>query len=90
MATMDYWAEAPMNREQMALFAPTLDSMISEDDPVRLVDEVLAGIDWSSWEGEYHGKRGQPPIHPSPVAKSKARTPRRTRLKFLPPTQTHG
>jgi transposase len=68
MATMDYWAEAPMNREQMALFAPTLDSMISEDDPVRLVDEVLAGIDWSSWEGEYHGKRGQPPIHPRHLA----------------------
>ena len=68
MATMDYWAEAPINRKQMVLFAPTLDSMISEDDPVRLVDEVLAGIDWSSWEGEYDRKRGQPPIHPRCVA----------------------
>jgi transposase len=68
MATMDYWAEAPISREQMVLFAPTLDSMISEDDPVRLVDEVLAGIDWSSWEGEYDRKRGQPPIHPRYVA----------------------
>ena len=48
MATMDYWAESPMNREQMALFSPALDSVISEDDPVRLVDEVLAGIEWSS------------------------------------------
>jgi transposase len=65
---MDYWAESPRNREQMALFSPTLDSVISEDDPVRLVDEVLAGIDWSLWEGEYHGKRGQPPIHPRHVA----------------------
>jgi transposase len=52
----------------MALFSPTLDSVISEDDPVRLVDEVLAGIDWSSWEGQYDGKRGQPPIHPRLVA----------------------
>ena len=64
MATRDYWAEAPMNRRQTALFSPTLDSMISEDDPVRLFDEVLAGLDWSSWEAEYDGTRGQPPIHP--------------------------
>ena len=68
MATVDYWAEAPMNREQISLFAPTLDSMISDDDPVRLFDEVLAGIDWSLWEAEYDGQRGQPPIHPRHVA----------------------
>jgi len=68
MATMDYWADAPMNREQMALFAPTLDAMISEDDPVRLFDEVLSGIDWSTWEGHYDGGRGQPAIHPRYVA----------------------
>ncbi len=57
-----------MNREQIALFAPTLDSMIRDDDQVRLFDEVLCGIDWSAWEGEYHGRRGQPPIHPRHVA----------------------
>lgn len=68
MATMDYWAEAPINRRQMALFAPTLDAMIAEDAPVRLFDEVLAGVDWSSWEAKYHGKLGQPPIHPRHVA----------------------
>jgi transposase len=68
MATRDYWAEAPISRKQMVLFAPTLDSMISEDDPVRLLDEVLAGIDWSSWEGEYDRRCGQPPIHPRYVA----------------------
>jgi transposase len=68
MASIDYWAEAPMSREQMALFAPTLDAMIGSDDPVRLVDEVLAGLDWSAWEAEYDGKRGQPPIHPRYVA----------------------
>src|SRR4051794_20488842 len=60
MASLDYWAEAPMLRQQMALFAPTLDAMISPDDPVRL--------DWSAWEAEYDGKRGQPPIHPRIVA----------------------
>ena len=31
MATKDYWAEAPMNWEQLALFSPTLDSLINED-----------------------------------------------------------
>jgi transposase len=68
MATIDYWAEAPMQREQIALFSPTLDSVIGDDNPVRLFDEVLAGIDWSEWECEYHGRIGQPPIHPRHVA----------------------
>lgn len=68
MASLDYWAEAPMQRQQMALFAPTLDAMISPDDPVRLVDELLAGLDWSAWEAGYDGKRGQPPIHPRIIA----------------------
>ena len=68
MATTDYWAEAPVNRQQRTLFAPTLDAMIGEDDPVRLFDEVLAGVDWSAWEAEYHGRLGQPAIHPRHVA----------------------
>ena len=59
MATRDYWAEAPMNRPQTVLFGPTLDSTISEDDPVRLFDEVLVGLDWSGWEAHYDGTRGQ-------------------------------
>ena len=64
MATEDYWAEAPINRHQAALFAPTLDATISQDDPVRLFDEVLGGIDWSTWEAQYDGTKGQPAIHP--------------------------
>jgi transposase len=68
MASQDYWAEAPMQRQQMTLYSPTLDDMISADDPVRLVDEVLARLDWSAWEAEYDGTRGQPPIHPRIVA----------------------
>lgn len=68
MASQDYWAEAPMQRQQMVLFAPTLDAMISPDDPVRLVDEVLARLDWSAWEAEYDRICGQPPIHPRVVA----------------------
>lgn len=68
MSSIDYWAETPMEREQIALFAPTLDAMITEDDPVRLVDEVLSLIDWCQWEAEYDGRVGQPPIHPRHVA----------------------
>jgi transposase len=65
---MGYWAKAPMKREQIVLFAPTLDAMIPEDHPVRLFDEILRGCDWSAWEAEYHGSRGQPPIHPRILA----------------------
>ena len=68
MATVDYWAEMPQSREQIALFDPTLDGVIAEDDPVRLLDEVLGEVDWSPWEAEYHGRRGQPPIRPRYVA----------------------
>jgi transposase len=68
MASQDYWAEAPMERQQMALFHPTLDDMIASDDPVRLVDEVLARLDWSAWEAKYNGTCGQPPIHPRVLA----------------------
>src|SRR5271167_2523835 len=68
MASQDYWAEAPMLRQQMTLFAPTLDAMISSDDPVRLVDEVLARLDWSAWEAKYDRICGQPPIHPRVIA----------------------
>lgn len=68
MTTTDYWAAAPWSREQRALFSPTLDATIGVDDSVRLFDEVFAGIDWSEWEAEYDGTRGQPPIHPRILA----------------------
>jgi transposase len=60
------WAEPPVKREQ---YRPTLERMIGADDPVRLFDEVLRSVDWTSWEAEYPDtKRGQPPIHPRIVA----------------------
>jgi transposase len=69
MATSEYWAEPPLQRERTPLYVPTLDSVIAEDDPVRLVDEVLAQVDWSIWEAEYkHRGYGQPPIHPRVLA----------------------
>jgi len=47
-----------LNRQQTVLFGPTLDSAISDDDPVRLFDEVLAGLDWSCCAAHYDGTRG--------------------------------
>lgn len=70
MATQDYWADSPFEREGKLFSAcfPTLDSVIHPDDPVRLVDEILRGVDWSLWEAEYPRRKGQPPIHPMHIA----------------------
>lgn len=57
-----------MDRQQAMLFYPTLDQSISDNHPVRLLDEILRGLDWSAWEGEYDGQKGQPPIPPWVIA----------------------
>lgn len=64
-----YWHDAPMPREQIVLFADTLEQRIPEDHPVRILDEILSRMDWTPWEAEYHGHFGQPPIHPSVMCK---------------------
>jgi len=61
---MEYWDKAPRRRDQIVLFAPTLEDSISEDHPVRLLEEILRQRDWSDWEVEYDGTRGRPPIPP--------------------------
>jgi hypothetical protein len=58
MLVTGYWAEPFLDRERTRVFSPTLDSMIDKDDPVRLVDEILAEINWSDWEAEYNGHLG--------------------------------
>ena len=65
---MAHWATAAMDRDQIVLFSPTLDSMVGADHPVRLMDEILGQMDWSSWESQYVQVLGQPPIHPRVVA----------------------
>lgn len=61
---MDYWAKPGLDRHQAMLFYPTLDQSIGNDHPVRHLDEILRALDWSVWEQEYDGRRGQPPIPP--------------------------
>ena len=69
-AKLNYWQDAPMPRDQIVLFSETLEDRIPSDHPVRLLDEILGRMDWSLWEAEYHGSIGQPPIHPSILAKA--------------------
>ena len=66
----NYWQDAPQPREQIVLFADTLEQRIPEDHPVRILDEILSRMDWNDFESEYHGKFGQPPIHPSVMCKA--------------------
>jgi len=64
-----YWKDAPMPREQLVLVPRSLEDLIPADHPVRLVDEILDQLDWTQYEAAYDGRRGQPPIHPSVMAK---------------------
>lgn len=67
MALPDYWADPPVDRQRFGVYS--LNTIISDDDPVRLVDEVMSQIDWSTWEMEYRRSgRGQPAIHPRVLA----------------------
>jgi transposase len=65
---MSHWASPPLDRQQVTLFAPTLDDTIVTAHPVRLFDEVLRGINFSDWESMYIRVVGQPPIHPRIMA----------------------
>lgn len=62
------WAAAPQKRDQMVLFSRRLDDAIPADHSVRLLDEILGRLNWTTWESEYDGHRGQPPIHPRVLA----------------------
>lgn len=66
---VSYWQDAPSPRHQLVLIPTSLEEAIPEDHPVRLVDEILDSMDWTSWEAKYHGSFGQPPIHPSIMCK---------------------
>lgn len=62
------WAQAVRGRDQIVLFAPTLEEAISEDHSVRLFDEVIGKLDFAEWEQYYERVDGRPPIHPRVMA----------------------
>jgi transposase len=57
-----------ITRDQLVLFAERLDEIIPADHSVRVVDEILRGLNWSQWEQLYNRRIGQPAIHPRVVA----------------------
>jgi transposase len=65
---MAHWATSPLDRNQVVLFAPTLDQSIPDEHSVRLFSETLAALDFSKWELMYVRLVGQPPIHPRVLA----------------------
>ena len=65
---MAHWATSPMDRNQVVLFAPTLDQSIADDHSVRLFGETLQTLDFTEWERMYVRVAGQPPIHPRSLA----------------------
>ncbi len=62
------WSKARECREQLVLFPTRLDDAVGENHRVRILDEILARLDWSAWESGYSLRRGQPPIHPRVIA----------------------
>jgi len=68
MATKDIrFAQPKALREQLVLYAQSLDEIVPPDDPVRAFEALLSEIDWGPWEQAYTGY-GQPPIHPRYLA----------------------
>jgi transposase len=61
------FAQPQAPREQLILYARTLDEVVPEDDPVRTLTAFLEQVDWRPWEDAYVGC-GQPPIHPRYLA----------------------
>ena len=64
-----YWQTPPGARNQVLLIPFSLEERIPHSHPVRLLDEILDGLDWTAWESKYCGKLGQPAIHPSVLCK---------------------
>src|SRR5258707_230963 len=66
---MTYFAQPPINRNQVLLVRPTLDESNPEGTYVRRWVELMGPCVFSELEQTYHGSRGQPPIPPKVLAK---------------------
>lgn len=65
---MIHWAQPVCGRDQIVLFAPSLQDAVSQDHSVRLFDEVIGKLDFAEWEQYYQRVDGRPPIHPRVMA----------------------
>jgi len=63
------FAEAPVPRDQINLIPTSLDDLIPQGHPIRLLDELLGQLDWSAFNEKFrYEKRGRPPIPPRILA----------------------
>jgi len=49
-----YRQTPPGARNQILLIPTSLEEKIPENHPVRLLDEILDGLDWTVWENTYN------------------------------------
>jgi len=61
------FAQPKAPREQLVLFAQSLDEVVGANAAVRTFARMLEHVDWTPWEQAYEGY-GQPPIHPRYLA----------------------
>lgn len=62
------WAKPVTPRQQMTVGA-ALDDSVPATHPIRMLDAVLAELDWSEWLARFKpDRRGQPPVHPRLMA----------------------
>ncbi len=45
-----------------------MDEQIAADDPIRLMEDILSGLDWTEWERSYSDGPGRPPVQPRLMA----------------------
>jgi transposase len=59
------FAEPPVPRHQINLIPRSLDEVIPQNSPIRLIDEILDLLDWDVFNQTFRNeKRGRPPIPP--------------------------
>jgi transposase len=52
----------------MVLYKVRLDEVIGANHLARLFDGILECLDGTAWQSHYHGRLGQPPLHPRVLA----------------------
>ena len=62
------WATSQESRDQQVLFPHRLDEAIADNHDVRVLDQILRTVDWSTWESKYDRVTGRPPLHPRILA----------------------
>ena len=66
MTTTDRWGQPRVVRDQLTLFQPSLDDIISQDHEVRLLNETLRTLDWSAWEASCKLPASDPSLNLKP------------------------